>query len=789
MKKITKIVALTATLMTFLFTSCNNLSTGSSVSGDFKQNIASFEIIAMADSNLVDFSSSTIDLSSDSETAKSIAARTIAPTALDGTSGLKFYLGGLNKGTSEKVFATNVTFISEGGSTTKGKVTVDLEPSNYSFTLVALLEADATAAGITSTTEVSSLLNKAVLVGYANADLRYPKEAAKVNFYLSSDGLTGTGSVDFKFYLDNWSDSSKNQKIGGEGANKDNNVISNATIKLTNYRTNALITGTDYTGVNFTNKEAATEDSTQNYNPSTINALGSLQAGTYNLVVSFTKDGRTYSYSDDVKVLPGQTTSATIAIPDLLVGAPEAPEKFVQTYAEPAASDSDNYYVYFTWEDKSKTEQYFEVQLFDITATTIPVNATNDKTTWTDSTSSNTYSYTTDFYGLKDTSKPSWYAGSLQKNNKFAGFYMPLGKRYLARIRAVSEAGESSWVYAQNPTKASESDTDPITVSISIPVSEVTAEDVKLGETKTLTGKKFATNIINLYRISYMPNGGAFDSAQQTVFYFSQTQDRTAIMCPDGTYDNHAPYVEPTGKISLKQGKIFWTNWKINQTSGKTYPSKFEKPSASADFDATKLYYVTATLDTPDINGSTAYYTIASVQPTTKDNAAELFYNTGIPVEYKGFSNLILYANYTKNTFGVQIDNPHDNLFSENYNVTVAGSGTGSSLPIIISNKNENSGSCLIQRTGDNGSTTTMAKWTFATKENAKVSYSKITGELFEMGTNAGDVSKGCYTASSNQIDMGLTTLTAGKYKLIFNGYVGASVQPYTYTVYITLTD
>ena len=69
MKKFTKIVAITATLMSFLFTSCNNLSTGS-VSGDFKQKITSFEIIAMADSNLVDFSSSTIDLSSDSETAK-----------------------------------------------------------------------------------------------------------------------------------------------------------------------------------------------------------------------------------------------------------------------------------------------------------------------------------------------------------------------------------------------------------------------------------------------------------------------------------------------------------------------------------------------------------------------------------------------------------------------------------------------------------------------------------------------------------------------------------------------
>lgn len=778
MKKFTKIVALTATLMSFLFTSCNNLSTGSSVSGDFKQNIASFEIIAMADSNLVDFSSSTIDLSSDSETAKSIAARTIAPTALDGTSGLKFYLGGLNKVTSEKVFATNVTFISEGGSKTKGKVTVDLEPSNYSFILVALLNADAEKLDITSTTEVSSLLDKAVLVGYANADLRYPKEAAKVNFYLSSDGLTGTGSVDFKFYLDDWSDSSLNQKIGGEGDNKANKVITDATIKLTNYRTNSPISETEYRGVSFDGKNAP--ESSITYNNSTIQNLGKLSAGTYNIVVSFTKDGRIYSYSDDVKVLPGQTTTATIGIPDLLVGAPEAPTNFVQTYAEPAASDSDNYYVFFGWEDNSKTEQYFELQLFDITATSTAVTATNEETTWTDSTSSNTYSYTTDFYGLKDTSKPSWYAGSLQKNNKFAGFYMPLGKRYLARIRAVSEAGESEWVYAQNSA-----DTPP---EYKIPVTEITAEDVKLSSTKTLTGKNFATNIINLYRISYMPNGGSFESAQQTVFYFSQTQDGTAIMCPDGTHDNNAPYVAAPGTISLKQGNIIWTNWKINQTSGKTYPNIFN--AAGDSLDATKLYYVATTLDTPDINGNTSYYVIAAKQPSDGTELTGKFVNSGVPQNYKGFSNLILYANYTKNTFGVQIDNPEDNLFSKNYDVTITGSGTGTAPDINISLTNSNTGSCEIIRTGNNGAyALTLAKWTFAAKDNAKVTYSKITGELFEMGTPYGDVSKGCYTASSNQIEMGLTTLTAGKYKVVFKGYVGASVQPYTYTVYISLTD
>lgn len=63
MKKITKIVALAATVMSFFFTSCNNLSTDASVSGDFKQKIESFDIEVTADSDLVDFSSSTIDLS------------------------------------------------------------------------------------------------------------------------------------------------------------------------------------------------------------------------------------------------------------------------------------------------------------------------------------------------------------------------------------------------------------------------------------------------------------------------------------------------------------------------------------------------------------------------------------------------------------------------------------------------------------------------------------------------------------------------------------------------------
>lgn len=776
MKKITKIVALAATVMSFFFTSCNNLSTDASVSGDFKQKIESFDIEVSADSDLVDFSSSTIDLSSESEIAKSIAARTITPAALDGTSGLKFYLGGLNKVTGDKLYATNVTFVSDGGSKTKGKVTVDLEPSNYSFTLVALLDKDVADAGITSTTEVSSLLNKAVLVGYANADLRYPEEASKVKFYLSSDGLKGTGSLSLSFYLDGWSNSSKAQKIGGVGDNKDAKVISQAEIKLTTYRSNTLVTGTDVTSVKF--EQYIESSTTYSYNKDTKTTLGTLQAGTYNVVVTFTKDGRKYSYSDDVKILPSQETTATIGIPDLLVGAPEAPKNFTQSYADSLSNEADNYYVFFNWTDDSKTEQYFEIQVFDIGSTQLGTDAKNEEANWADSIlETNTYSYGTEFYGLKDTTKPSWYAGSLQKNNTFAAFYMPLGKRYLARIRAVSEAGESAWKYATNITEDTSSNT--------LNTGEVTAEDIQLTNSKTLTGKKFSTEIINLYRISYMPNGGSFTGAQDTVFYFTQTDNGTPIMCPNGTEIQTSPYVATDTTITLKNENITWTNWKINQITGKTYPNIFEQATT---YSASTLYYTTDTLSEANINGTKNYYKIASVQPTTEDDAKKLYVNTGKPENYLGYQNLVLYANYTENTFDVIIDNPYDKNFSTNYTVSVNCTGTGTAPKVTINN----SGSCEINRTGvenDVAYTVTTAQWNFSPKNDSKATYSKITGELFELGTSSGDVSKGFYTANSNQIDMGLTSLKSGKYKVIFKGYVGSSTTPYTYTVYITLTD
>ena len=92
MKKITKIAALTAALISLLFTGCNNLAGDATVSGDFRKNINSLDITATVDHDLVNFDTSTIDLSGDSDVAKTIAARTITPAALDGTTSIVFYL-------------------------------------------------------------------------------------------------------------------------------------------------------------------------------------------------------------------------------------------------------------------------------------------------------------------------------------------------------------------------------------------------------------------------------------------------------------------------------------------------------------------------------------------------------------------------------------------------------------------------------------------------------------------------------------------------------------------------
>lgn len=718
MKKLSKLVALATSLVAvtaFTIIGCSNLSssdddnaatvtTGATTRKSSANSIA-LEIGVTADSDLVNFS----------ETSDG-SARTITPEALV-ASKVKFYLGGTDLVTGKPIDVIPVEFIptsTDAGTAGKeGTVTINLEPSNYRFTLTALLvdangktDVDLHASSYSA---LAAYVENAVLIGYANADLRYSDEAEHINFKMTSDGLTGKGTVDFKFWLKDWTAASLAQTIGGTGTDAGTLVIADAKIGLYDIRTGTALSGSEITGQTFVDKYA--EADALSYTGNTAE----LVAGTYDLKVTFRMHvngvEKQYVFGDSIMILPGQKTSHTFAIPDILDLKPAKPKTFSVGYLTPetgAYNDNDYYKILFKWteddaEPGSKVEQYFEIQLYDITNVTAikPIAAcaggenTPDPTAtpaydpWESSdgnnavapaaATANTQRYTTDFYGLTEDNRPSWYCGSLQKDNTFAGFYVELGKRYLARIRAVNEVGASDWVYALSKTAAA-------APTAKIAIGEVTREDSSITTVKTLTANKFNTDIINLYRLKYETNGGAFTGVIEQTYYFDQILEGTPIMIPDGTatvsLDSgvtnsltgaSAPYNGGTA-ITLKKGNQEWANWKIYSATGVTYPNKFDVQAAGPKV-AGKVYYKTKTLTTADVNGSTVGYEVDSAVPDTL--TADTYYlDSGKPTNYLGYKNLTLYANYTKTTFTVTLANKEDYLLEKNVELKMTGTGT-----------------------------------------------------------------------------------------------------------------
>lgn len=744
MKKLSKLVALATSLVAvtaFTIIGCSNFSssdddnaatvtTGATTRKSSANSIA-LEIGVTADSDLVKFSAASND-----------SARTITPDALD-SSLVKFYLGGTDLVTNTPLTMREVTFVADASSTTKGTVVIDLAPSNYRFTLVALpkLKTTGTTTTIDSTgttkadddptnfTTLSTFVTNAVLIGYANADLRYTTESEHINFKMTSDGLTGNGTLNLKFYLKGWSANSLGQR---SDANDDSSafVIGAAKIGLYNIRTGALITGSEDAAVDFTGKTSDT--ATVSYTGGS--AASALPAGTYDVRVTFTRKNtqgvtKTYVFGDSIMILPGQVTEETLGIPDLLPLAPAKPASFTVGYLAPETgnnNDSDYYKVIFNWteddtDDASKVEQYFEIQLYEIPADAgitpetfktagenVVANwASSDGDTAAESATENTYRYNTNFYGMTEyyyysgtgssstknviEKAPTWYCGSLQKDNHFAGFYLELGKRYLARIRAVNDVDKSAWEYA---VSYSATGTDPApnppTLTLTKDI-DVTRDESSISTTRTDTVYKFNTDIINLYRLKYELNGGSFTSgAVDQVYYFDQLKEGVPLMVPDGTQtisiDADAVNCATTkpynggSSITLKDstGTQDWVSWKLWGADGtmSAYPNKFTKATTYA---AGTTYYVTEDISaSPDINGSNVGYKIAATQPTSITASDNYYVDSKMPTNYMGYKNLTLYANYKNDTtFVVEIANKADYRLESNVDFKVVGSGGG----------------------------------------------------------------------------------------------------------------
>lgn len=595
-------------------------------------------------------------VSSNANLLSSSASRTIAPAAYDSAQ-LNFYLGGKNVGTGANLTIQQVDFVASEDSPSSGTIIVPLNSYNYQLVLLAVPKS--TEVTISSNTYASSLAPLAVLAGTATADLRYNNDS-EVNFYLSSNGLTGNGGYDIQFYLKNWSAASLNAT---DSENSDIRVVGNVSLELRTLSGDASVSGTEITGKSFASATSA--DTTISYTKSEI------KAGTYDLCVTFSYNGKHFVYSDKIIILPYQTTTATIGIPDILQTVPVAPTEFKQGYVLPENDETSFYRVAFSWEDNSKTETNFELQLLDVSDSSLVTTETeNTKEIWNSISASLITSYASDFEGGSN-----WYAGSLARNSTTAVFYLPLGKRYLARIRAVNnDVGGSEWCYASSGK-----------FSVLLPAASATANSLVLSESETVSAKAFNTSVINIFRLTYNLVGGTFSSAIDKVYYFDQISSGIPILTPDGDSTNGSETYKKT-PVSLTNGDLTWSYWAISSINGEAYPKFFAQCLSAASYNSAMTYYgqVKRTdkgLSETDINGSEYTYDVSDPQPTSFSNESNNYINYYVTndslTNYVGYKNLSLYAIYKKESSGAT-----EADYSIHTNLTFSATANGVSCPI-----------------------------------------------------------------------------------------------------------
>ena len=570
----------------------------------------------------------TLAVSSSASLLSVSSSRTIAPSAYN-ASELNFFLGGKNVGTGASLAVQQVEFVPNENSSSSGTIVVPLNSYNYILVLLAIPKS--TTISLTSSTYVGDIVSSAVLAGNTTADLRYNSDSS-VNFYLSPEGLSGNGSYSIKFYLNDWSSASRST---GDPDNSNLSVVDNVSVGLYDIVGGSLVTGTDAESQSFAS--ALSADTAYSYTNSAV------APGTYDLCVTFTYAGKYFIYSDKIIILPYQTTSATIGIPDILQAVPAAPTEFKQGYLLPDSDESNYYRVAFSWEDNSNTETGFELQLLDITdLSSVTTESENSETTWAAVSSTQITSWTTDFEGSSNR-----YALSLSRNSTGAVFYLPLGKRYLARIRSVNnDIGGSAWCYAASDD-----------VSLTIPAGESTATNEYLTDSESVSATAFTTAIINLFRITYNVVGGTFSQTTNKTYYFEQISDGIPILTPNGVSINGS-YVYTNAPVLLSNGSTSWSYWAISNLDGEKYPMSYTQCSASSAYDESITYYnrykrtdsrLEETLSQYDINGSEYTFKAYNPQPTQSEfetSPTNYYTSDGNLANYIGCKNLSLYAVY-----------------------------------------------------------------------------------------------------------------------------------------------
>lgn len=490
---------------------CQNSLEGDSVSGEGIEGLRTLTVEIKNYSEFVEESSVQANMFA--------PARSIMPDAFKTSDTLSYYLYGKASNGEEKEW-TSVTV-------ENGKFTLDVEPYNWNLTLAVTADA---ATKITEADDLAAVKGKAVLIGYAAVDLT--RHANSASFTLKPDGLTTSGHVGLKTSLEGpWTipDSITTVKLGIY------NLTNGKEVKYSD----------DNTTVVTVTKSAGTTIAF----PSTFgDSSKDLAPGTYTFKVEFldAKNECEAEWSDSIVILPGKTNDKTVAVPDVIGAKPAAATDFTASYVSGTEDSTPGFYdVKFEWKGAAcVNERSFEIDLLEVTGTKTVTAIPSSDTEWATAETDSGNKVVT--YKSEVISDQLYVEGSLLANNTSLTMKLPLGKAYVARIRAVNRAGSSDNAY------------------------------VTVGTGKG-TEKVFEGTFINLFRIRYNLQGGTYTpdgETAQTAPIVDYASKETAYRVPDATN-------------TLVKNNISWTKWK---KADNTYVDTTEKYSGPANIDLYACY-------------------------------------------------------------------------------------------------------------------------------------------------------------------------------------------------------
>lgn len=460
---------------------------------------------------------------------------------------------------------------------------------------------------------LDGLRGHAALAAYAFVDLT--RESGDATFRLTPDGLTGDGIINFKIILSD--------------TNSESALWALPTTATVHAGIQNLITGEYITG--FEEAELSTGDAGKY-------AYGSgstkLKPGTYNLVVVFknTVGGKTTEsyWSDVLVVVPNRSVTENVYVPNIIGTLPANVTSLRATYvtgSEDLPGREEFYKVHFAWDAAAVTnEKYFKLEVADVSNLTDDTFRTAD--TWAAGVTSKTYA-PTDKYGdpgefVDFTSCDERFDGSLVRNNGYVTMYLPLGKAYTARIKAVNNFGESAaWTYVTIPTEVAPTDLEK-------DYNAVNPLSFFADATST------ASTVIHRGRITYNLNGGVYGvkSANEVKYH-------TLLTLVTASRNKKALWAANVD--TLKRGNDSFVAWTSDgNTNNRVYIAVTKDTADAADVgDAACVKATGGFVQTTKTGIAAMKAVVVAASPTV--TAVETADDGG----YSGVENVTLYADYS----------------------------------------------------------------------------------------------------------------------------------------------